>query len=166
MERKIIFKFLLIVTISWILYGCSDTTPVPLTEENRQYIGVWQLRIEEATDSSLRIDNMLLAVNTDSTAVYRRCEVNKSKSKNSSSSSSYSVNFPEAVVTNISQGSITVAQKLGWFGFDSDLVIDKAPYQEGQQWYVDIEGKRLARLSNLEIETMTNWSCPSSDDEE
>lgn len=158
-------KILSIAAFTVFLYACSDTSPIQLTEGYKQYIGTWQQRIEEKNDTSLKIDNMLLSINADSTAVYRKCKVNTNKSEGVSRSSSSSINFPEAVVTQISKSSITVAQKLGWFGFDVELTINQAPYQENQQWYIEIEGKRLAKLSSADQQTMTNWECPSTKDE-
>jgi len=72
-------KILSICIVTSLLYGCSDTTPIQISDENSRFIGVWQFRFEEFKDNSLKIDNILLAINADSTAIYRKCEVNKKK---------------------------------------------------------------------------------------
>lgn len=159
------YKIIIIISITSFLAGCSDAIPMKITQEYQDYVGVWQLRSEEIDDNSVKIDNLLLAINSDATAVYRKCEVDKTKTKNTSSSTSYSTDMPTAVVTELVDKNITLVQEFGWFSFESVLEINKAPYQKDGVWYTDIEGKKLTKLTRNEINTKTNWQCPSDDDE-
>ncbi len=151
--------------VSFILSGCSDATPIKITDQHKDYIGVWQLRIEDIRDNSTKIDNMLLAINSDGTAVYRKCEVNETKSGNSKKRLRYSISFPSAAVTQFTENKITLVQEIGWFGVDNELTIDKAPYLENENWYVNIEGKKLTKLTGKDIHTKTNWECPEDEEE-
>ncbi len=160
------YKSINAVVIALLLTGCSDGTPMKITDQHKQYLGVWQKRYEDIGENSINIDNVLLAINSDGTAVYRKCEVNETKTENSKSRSSSSTSFPSAVVTHIAENKIILVQEVGWFGFDEELNIDKAPYQENGNWFIDVEGKKLAKLDGREIRSETDWECPDDDDEE
>lgn len=163
---KIMYKNIIIIILTSYLYGCSDATPMKISQEYQNYVGVWQYRSEEISESLIKIDNMLLAINSDATAIYLKCEFDKTKTKNTSSSSRISVDFPAAVVTTIVDQNITLVQEFGWFGFENELEIIKAPYQEDGVWHTDIEGKKLTKLTNQEISIETNWECPGDDENE
>ena len=159
------YKNIIITILSSYLYGCSDATPMKISQEYQNYVGVWQHRSEKISDGLVKIDNMLLAINSDATATYRKCVIDKTKTKNTSSSSRISVEFPAAVVTTIVDNNITLVQELGWFSFKNELKIIKAPYKINGIWYTDIEGKKLTKLTNQEINIKTNWECPDDENE-
>ncbi len=121
------YKIINFIVMTLLLFGCSDGTPMKITEQHSNYVGAWQFRFENIESNSIKIDNMLLVINHDGTAIYRQCEVNETKSKNYKSSSHSSTNFSEAAVTQITENKIIIVQKIGWFGFDKELNIDKTP---------------------------------------
>ena len=159
-------KIILTSMIISILPGCSDTTPINITAQHKKFVGVWQLRYEDIRENSTKIDNMLLVVNPDATAALRKCKIIKKKGEILNSSSRYSIHLQDATVTRITENTITIAQKVGWFGFDTDLTIDIAPYLENENWYVNVDGRKLARLTGEDIQSEINWDCPKSDDAE
>jgi hypothetical protein len=160
------YKNISALMIAFLLSGCSDGTPMKITHEHKKYVGVWQQRYENAGENALHIDNMLLAINSDGTAVLRACEVDEKKTKNSKTRSRYAINFPAAAVTEISQNKITLVQEAGWFGFEEELAVDKAPYRESEKWYIGIKGKRLVKLGQQEIDSETDWDCPDDDEDD
>jgi len=159
------YKNICSIVITLILFGCIDDTPIKFTEQTSNYLGVWQYRYENKESNLTEIDNMLLIINHDGTAIYRLCEVNEKKSENYKSASRNSASFPEAVVTQITENKIILVQKVGWFGFKKKLNIVKTPYQENGNWYIIVEGKKLVKLQGQDIHTETNWDCPSYDEE-
>lgn len=156
-------KSLHIIIVVFVLSGCADSTPMKITDQYSDYVGVWQLRFEEIEANSIKIDNMLLSISADGAAVYRKCQVNETKFKNAKRSLHSSTSFPAAVVTQITENKITLVQELGWFGFSNELSVDKAPYQENGNWYIGVEGKKLAKLQGRDVHTKTNWDCPTDD---
>jgi hypothetical protein len=158
------YKILNILMIAFILSGCSDATPMKITDQYKNYIGVWQLRHEALEANTTKIDNMLLVINSDGTALYRKCQINETRSENSKRRTRFSTNFPTAAVTQITENTITLVQEIGWFSFENKLTIDKAPYLEHENWHINIEGKTLAKLTGENIHAQTNWDCPEDED--
>lgn len=158
-------KRFLLLPVSFILSACSDVVPIKLSQEQQQYIGAWQRLVADESETSLKVDNMLLIINEDASAIFRRCEINKTITENGSRSSSSSADFSSAMITELTSSSITVGQTFGWFGFDEELVIDKAPYQDNQHWFLELDGKKLSKLPNSHIQVLTNWVCPNFDEE-
>lgn len=148
-----------------LLSSCSDGQPLKITKEYESYVGVWQYRHEVLTDNSTEIDNILLVINSDGSSEYRKCKYSETKSKNSSRKSSKSISFPTAFVTSISDKKITLIQKIEWFGFKAEIDIDDKPQFENGSWFLSIEGKKLTLLKQEEIDSETNWSCPSDNEE-
>jgi len=161
MLKKITLLFAVVV-----LASCSKPVPIKLNHHLQDYIGTWQFRFEDIQKQEIRIDNMLLILNENGSGKYRRCVVHVTKTSHSRKSFRSSVEFPDAVITRIENSTLSLAQKTGWFHFDSDLKIDRAPYQENGQWYLQVEGKKLSKIAAEDGGTKTGWHCPSSVNEE
>lgn len=134
------------------------------------FIGVWQFRDEDYSDG-MQINNMLLILNPDSTAVYRRCAVSwhESRSEGGYVKKFYrkSISFPDAVVTKLDENIIEIEQGI-WnlFYYDLELKIDKPPYNyQGRVWMV-IDKVALKKLDDEVIEKSIYWECPEPEDEE
>ena len=154
-------KLLIVV---FILTGCSDATPIKFTKQQKVYLGIWLLHFEDITENTVRIDNMLLSIKPDGRAMFLECESSEKSSGNSKSSSSSSSKFPDAVVTQITDKTITIVQEVAGFGFSKDLDIDKSPYLENDNWYLNIEGKKLLKVTDSSSYRKANWDCGKKDD--
>ena len=152
------------IGIALFLVGCSDGEPLNMSRGYREYIGVWQHRDELKTESLTKVDNLLLAINGDGSAVFRKCQFDESKTENSTNSSSISVSLPSSFVAEVTSEKITLIQKVAWFGFKKELKVDKKPYSENGNRYIGIEGKSLTLLSQEKVNSETNWACPSDNE--
>lgn len=151
--------------IAILLFGCSDSEPVRLAGIQKSYIGVWQYTDPDNT-AETKMNNMLLVINPDSSAIYSRC-IKDTKTENGGSSSSYSksVTLPKAILTALEHDRFVLEQGLGLFSFDLEFEINKMPYLEGEEWYLVVDGIKLRKLNENEYGT-TNWKCPDSADGE
>ena len=150
-----------------LLSSCGKNEPIQITESQQQYVGVWQYLYESKTENSLDVKNILLAIYSDSTAVYRQCIVSKTETvgENSSSSSrsANNVSLPTAYITALTKSKITLEQEVGPVSFDYDITINKVPYVENGRWFIDIEDTKLTKLEGSEIDELTSWECPETD---
>jgi hypothetical protein len=162
-------KNISIIIISCSLLSCGEKTRINIPDEYTDFIGVWHTRHEHIQENSTQIDNMLLIISRDGNAVYRKCEINENNANNNKMSSRYTTEFPEAVVTSISKDEIVLYQTLfdkDWLGLDWELSIDKPPYQSNGGWHMNVEGKKLRKLTSEEAVAETNWECPDSDEKD
>ena len=124
---------------------------------------------EIKTENSLDFKNMLLAINSDSTAVYSKCFVSKSISRgehtSSSRSSSVSVSLPSAALIELTDSALTLQQEMLIFNFKYELAVTKAPYRENGRWYIGIDDTLLTKLEGDELNGFTLPECPNKDDE-
>lgn len=162
-------KKITMIGITSLLLGCGEHTRVEISDEYVDMIGAWQTRHEDIQENSTHIDNMLLIINHEGDAVYRHCEIKKSSVDHNNKRFRYSTEFPKAIITSLTKKEISLYQKLfdsSWLGVDWDLSIDKPPYQSNGEWYLEIEGKQLRKLSPETAETEINWACPDSSEED
>jgi hypothetical protein len=160
-----------ILLVLGTLAGCGTDEPVQLTESQARYVGVWQHVYESETATSLDIDNMLLVINPDSTAVFRQCSISKTFSSNSTRSSSRRVTMPDAYVIEISGDEISLEQEadlgfLGSYGISYDVDIERDPYEDNGRIYMVAEETVLQKLEGDEIGTLTGWVCPEDEDDD
>lgn len=162
---------LLILLPFVVVSGCGKSDPITLTETHSQYIGVWQTLYEQRTDSSWDVNNMLLVIYPDSTAAFRQCFISQTFNERSKRSRSKSVSMPDAYITEIADGEITLEQEqevpiFGSVSFDYDLVVSIEPYDENGRTYMEVEETLLTRLNNDEINSQTAWECPELEDDD
>lgn len=154
-----------------VIAGCGKSDPIALTEVHSKYIGVWQHLYEDRTDSSWDVNNMLLVIYPDSSAAFMQCFIAQTFSERSNRSRTKSVSMPDAYVTAIEDGEITLEQEqevpiFGSISFDYDLVVSIEPYEEDGRIYMEVEETRLTRLNNDEINSQTAWQCPELEDDD
>lgn len=161
------FKYLLLTSLI-ILTGCEDAKPVKVPDSKSQYFGVWQY-YNESRLKGHTLNATLLAINSDSSVIYKDCSYSKtetiSNNTNSSSSTSNSTVLPSAIITEFSQDKISIQQKVWITSLDFDLIINTEPYQKNGRWYMTIDDTLLTKLKNNEINASTSWVCPDNDEE-
>lgn len=162
MLRKLVFYFLIYFAIAG-LSACSKPVPLKLSGDLQNYIGVWQFRFEDFQKNEIKVNNLLLVLNENGSGQYKKCFLHVTKSSHSNKTFRISIDYPEAIVTRIEKGKLSLSQKLGWFDFDSDLTINNGPYVENEQWYLEIEGTKLSKIAAEDIDSKTHWACPSDE---
>lgn len=156
---KIVVCFLLV-----FISGCSEIVPVTLSESQKVYVGVWHYFHEVKTNSSFDIKKVVLSINSDSTAIYKTCSVVVKKESIAKSSSSSSIFLDSAIVTQIDQTEISLVQETEIINLNYDLLINKKPYKKNGAWQMVIDNVLLSRLDSPNINELTAWSCPESED--
>ena len=154
-----------------VLTGCGESEPLTLSEEHAKYIGVWQHILEKRTDTRMDVDNMQLVILPDGSASFRQCFITMTSTDGSRRSSSKRVNFPDAYITAVEDGEITIEQSqevplFGNIALDYDLVVSIEPYEEDGRVYMEVEETLLTRLNNEEINSQTDWVCPELEDDD
>jgi hypothetical protein len=97
-----------ILVFTLVLSGCSEGVPVSMSEDYKDYVSVWQFRFEKLDVNTTHIGSILLAINSNGAAVYRRCEIDKEESNGYRKSSRYSTSFSDAAITQITESTITL----------------------------------------------------------
>ncbi len=145
--------------------GCGEVEPLKITAEHTSYIGYWFFEEIKTTDNSIYIKRIFLDIEADSKAAYSSCFVSKSWNQGAFDTSvrSSSVSFPEAVITQLSDKLITLTMSLSVFDFDYDVEITEPPYQDKQQWYIDIDDTPLRKMTADEMVRVNSVTCPNSE---
>jgi len=167
------FKSLLLSSLVFltacILAACEDIKPVKVPDSKSQYFGVWQYLFESRLKGHT-LNATLLAINSDSSVIYKDCSYNKteiiSDNTTSSSSRSNSTVLPSAIITEFSKNKISIQQKIWITSLDFDLIINTEPYQKDGKWYMRIDDTLLTKLNNNEINKLTSWVCPDNEEKE
>lgn len=144
--------------------GCSEVVPLKFSESQKVYVGVWHYFHKVETNNSFDIKKIVLSINSDSTAIYKTCSLVVEKESISKSSSSSSIFLDSAIVTNIDQSEISLIQETEIINLNYDLLINQKPYKENGSWKMVIDSILLSKLDTPNINELTEWNCPESED--
>lgn len=151
------------------LSACEDSKPIKIPESKSQYFGVWQY-FYESRIKGYDLQATLLAINSDSSVIYKDCSYSKtqiiSNKINSSSSRGSNTVLPSAFITELSKDKLSIQQEVWITSLDFDLIINKEPYQQDGRWYMEIDDTVLTKLRRHEINKLTSWVCPDNDKDE
>jgi len=161
-------RYLLYISIIF-LTACENSKPIKVPNSKSQYFGVWQYFYESRLKGH-DLNATLLAINSNSSVIYKDCSYSKteviSNKSTSSSSRSKSTVLPSAFITKFSNKKLSIQQEIWITSLDFELIINKEPYQEDGRWYMEIDGTLLTKLRENEINKMTSWVCPDNEDED
>ena len=164
----IIVKYPVIAIFVFLLAGCGNDAPVQLKNSERQFIGAWHYFYEKKSSNSLEYQNVLLMIKPDSHVAYMKCivhyklEIGENHNITSKSSNRTRVNLPNAIVTELTQKQLTLQQKALIFHIHYQLDINKAPYQQGGNWYLGVDNLVLKKITPAMFDKL-NWICPDPD---
>lgn len=162
------FKYLLFILLIF-LTACEDSKPIKIPSSKSHYFGVWQYYYESRL-KGYDLKATLLAINPDSSVIYKDCSYSKtqiiSDKTNSSSSRSNSTVLPSAFITEFSKDKLSIQQEVWITSLDFELIINKEPYQQDGRWHMEIDGTLLTKLRNDEINKLTSWICPANEGED
>lgn len=146
-------RFVLLSCMVLLLVSCGKSDPIVLPADHQDLYGVWERT--EITDNGLGVNNMLLAFHNDNTVTYARCfkKVNKS----------YSESLPGLNLIRFEGQEIDIQIGWGIFTWTKHLTINKFPYQENGQSYIDVGGVKLRKLAQDERSDYANWPCNRDD---
>ncbi|MCW8935527.1 MAG: hypothetical protein OQK98_12450 [Gammaproteobacteria bacterium] len=162
------FKYPLFISIIF-LTACEDRKPIKVPSSKSEYFGVWHY-YNESRLKGYDLKATLLAINSDSSIIYKDCSYSKtqiiSDKANSSSSRGNSTVLPSAFITGFSKDKLSIQQKVWITSIDFDLIINKEPYQLDGRWQMVIDNTVLSKLRKNEINKLTSWVCPENKDED
>lgn len=151
-----------IVSLLFFISGCSEIIPVNISESQQNYIGVWHYAHKIETDTRFDIKNVVLSLQSDSTAIYKTCSVVVEKESVMRSSSTNSVHLSSAIITQLTDTEIFLVQETGIINLDYDLVITKKPFKENNSWYVEIDNVLLSKQDNSSLTQLIELDCPDA----
>lgn len=144
--------------------GYSEVIPINISELQKNYIGAWHYAHEIETNTRFDVKNIVLSLQSDSTAIYKTCSVIVEKESVMKSSSANSVHLSTAIITQLSDTHISLVQETGIINLDYDLVITKEPFKENNNWYVEVDNVLLSKQDNSSLTHLTELDCPDAED--
>ena len=136
------------------LTGCSKEPPIVLSRAQSAWFGSWE-HVSSEYGNNIVSDNMLLVVHPDSTVSYKRC-VNRMNGH------SYTA-LPNATIRRLDGEMLAIRAQVFVFRWTQELHISRAPYMEGEDAFLEIEGVKLRRLREGESSTHDTWKCGDED---
>ena len=136
-----------------LLVACSDDAPpVKLTGAQADYFGTWE-HVGSEYGNNVDSDNMLLVFHQDSKVSYKRCI-------NHVSSHNYTT-LGEAEIKSFTDDELVIRGGIAFIHISRELPINKRPYVEGDERYLEVDGLKLRKLKNGESSTHESWKCNS-----
>jgi hypothetical protein len=149
-------RLALLLAMGALLAGCDGAPPVVLNASQSNYFGSWE-HVGNEYGNNIVSDNMLLIFHPDSTVSYKRC-VNRMNGY------SYT-KLPEATIKSLADNHLLISAGVWKLRWTKDLRIDRAPYVDGDESYLEIDGLKLRRLRAGESSTHETWKCSDEEDQ-
>jgi hypothetical protein len=138
------------------LAGCgSSDPPVVLSGSQSDYFGSWEHAGSEY-GNNIVTDNMLLIVHPDSTVSYKRC-INRANGHSYTS-------FGEATIKRLTDKELVISAGLWKLRWTKTFPINRTPYVEADDRYLEVDGQKLRRLKVGEPSTHESWKCSADED--
>jgi hypothetical protein len=135
-----------------MLSACGDAPPVTLNASQRAYFGSWE-HVGSEYGNNIVSDNMLLIFHPDSSVSYKRC-INRMNGYSYTS-------LPGSRLEGLSDRQLAISAGVWKLRWTKELRIDRAPYIDGDEMYLDVDGLKLRRLKDGESSTHEAWKCDS-----
>jgi hypothetical protein len=133
----------------------SNAPPVLLTTDQHDYFGSWE-HMGSEYGNSIVSDNMLLIFHPDSTVSYKRC-INRMNGRRYTQ-------LPGAKIESLSSQTLVISSGFWKLRWTEKLTINRPPYVEGVDMFLDIDGLKLRKLKDGESSAHESWKCSSEDD--
>ncbi len=141
----------LLLLFSTLLAGCSDPPPYVKLEGDRAHLsGVW-LYQKQDFGSDVAFDYRMLVLYPDGRAVYKRCSKSPGASK--------SVNLGSAYVSRLTDSELVLTTNLFVTTVETEFTIDRPAWQEGNDWFMNLDGATFRRLKPGEQTGHESWPC-------
>ena len=135
-----------------LLAGCGDAPHVTLKASQRDYFGSWE-HVGSEYGNNIVSDNMLLIFHPDSTVSYKRC-INRMNGYSYTS-------LPDSRLEGLTDQQLAISAGVWKLRWTKELRIDRAPYADGDEMFVQVDGLKLRRLKAGESSTHETWKCDS-----
>ncbi|HKE96394.1 MAG TPA: hypothetical protein VKB34_18950 [Povalibacter sp.] len=146
----------LLLSLALLLVACGDNSPpVVLKDAQADYFGSWE-HVGSEYGNDIVSDNMLLVFHPDSTVSYKRC-INRMNGHTYTS-------FPDARIRSLTDKQLVITAGIWFLHFTRTLPINRAPYVDGGESYLEVDGLKLRKLRAGESSTHSTWKCDSDDD--
>ena len=149
---------LLMLSSALLLAACGKSTPpVVLSAAQSDYFGSWE-HVGSEYGNNIETDNMLLVFHKDSTVSYKRCITHMN-------GHNY-VSLPDAEIRSFTDKQIVISGGIWFIHITRELPINKPPYVEGGDSYLELDGLKLRKLRPGEPSTHESWKCDSDKDKD
>lgn len=148
----------LLATSALFATACSDNQPpVVLTGAQTAWFGSWE-HVGSEYGNDIDGDNLLLVIHPDSSVSFKRCV-------NHMSSHSYVI-LPDAHIKSLSDRLLVIGGDILFIHMTRELPINRAPYAEGGDNYLELDGLKLRKLKPGEHSTNDSWKCGTDENTE
>ena len=151
-----ILKHSIMLTTILAISACGKDDPIKLPAEHNNLYGVWEKAV--SSDNGLSVDNALFVFHEDDTVTYIRCFKKPGKS--------FSQSLPNFDITKFEKSNLQI--QIGWgpFSWTENFVIDKFPYTDQNEMYIEIDEHRLRKLKSSETSSYQSWPCSQDKDKD
>jgi hypothetical protein len=147
----------LLMTSVFLIASCSESTPpVVLNDAHSAWFGTWE-HVGSEYGNNVVSDNMLLVFHPDSTVSYKRC-IDRMNGHNYTT-------LPDAQIKSLSDKQLVVSGGFWIIRITRELPINKPPYVEGGESFLEVDGLKLRKLKAGETSTHESWKCSKDKDD-
>lgn len=153
-KMKTTKSILLLLFVTTFVSCGSNAPPVLLNESQGDYFGNWE-HVGSEYGNNIVSDNMLLLIHPDSSVSYKRC-INRMNGH-------HYTQLGEAKIESLSDKQLVISGGIWKLRISEELDIQRPPYVEGDDMFLNIEGLTLRKLKDGEASTHESWKCSDDD---